>query len=513
MGTLLDDPKPVSAPPAESAVPASPADSGSGLKKNILGSWEIAFFVIAASAPVFVVVGVAWTAYMLGGIGAPLGYIGGGVVLLGFAAGFTAMSKYVKNAGAFYAYITRGLGKHVGVGAALVALFAYGIESTGFYGAFGFFAETTFEDLLGVNIPWQVWMFIGIVIVGILGYRNVNLGAKIVAAILIAEIVILSALSIAVLIRNPGGMSLEPLNPRNFFVPGIAALLIFGFGAFTGFESTAIYAEEARSPEKTIPRATYGAVIFLALFYGFTVWIASVALGVEGVMTAALSDTGADMYFDMSDEYLGYWAFVVLRIMIVTSIIACTVGFHNAVARYGFSLGREGLLPKYLGRSHRRMGSPHLASLTMTIIAALICLVVVITNADPYLKLFVWTYAPGVTGLVLCQCLCVVAVIAYFWRDRRGHGRFRVFWAPLLGAVGLGASFVLILLNYELISGYTGWVNLAFILPVPIVFAIGVIQAAWIKRHDPGHYGRLAADLEDVNVCARDEIDKCESDV
>ena len=61
-----------------------------------------------------------------------------------------------RNAGAFYAYISRGLGKLVGGGSAYVALFSYSIESIGFYGAFAYFAQFTFNDLFGVDVPWQV---------------------------------------------------------------------------------------------------------------------------------------------------------------------------------------------------------------------------------------------------------------------------------------------------------------------------------------------------------------------
>jgi amino acid transporter len=440
-----------------------------------------------------------------------MGYLVAGVFLMFFAISFTAMSKYIKNAGAFYAYITRGLGKPVGVGSALVALFSYSIMSIGFYGAFAYYAQSTFDDLLGVNIPWQVWVFIGIAILAILGHRDVNLGAKLLLVFLSAEILILAGLAIAVLIQEPGNISAEPFALQNFFVPGIGAFLVFGFGAFTGFESTAIYSEEARSPERTIPRATYLAVGFLALFYAFTVWIATVAFGLDGVMQMALGDNASDMYFTMSDDFLGYWALIVMRVLIVTSIIACTIGFHNAVSRYGFALGREGLLPKALGRAHPKYGSPYYASAVQIILAVVLVLVVIVTGGDPYIHLFVWTYAPGVVGLVLCQCLCVISVLAFFWGDRRGHSVLRVVVSPIVGAIGLAGSFYLILTNFQLLSGYTDIVsNLPFILVIPAVFVVGAIVAYRMKVKNPDQYAVLAADIEDVNVCAFDEVDECE---
>ncbi|MGG7575379.1 hypothetical protein [Streptomyces sirii] len=45
------------------------------------------------------------------GRAAPLGYLLSGLLLIVFAAGFTAMSRHVRNAGAFHASIGRGLGR------------------------------------------------------------------------------------------------------------------------------------------------------------------------------------------------------------------------------------------------------------------------------------------------------------------------------------------------------------------------------------------------------------------
>ena len=58
--------------------------------------------------------------------------------LLVYAAGYVAMSRHVRNAGAFYAYIARGLGPEAGVGSAWTALVAYNAMQIGIYGMLGF---------------------------------------------------------------------------------------------------------------------------------------------------------------------------------------------------------------------------------------------------------------------------------------------------------------------------------------------------------------------------------------
>ncbi|MFD0564115.1 hypothetical protein ACFQ2M_20415 [Kitasatospora saccharophila] len=85
------------------------------------------FFVVAAAAPLTVLAGIAPFAIGVGGASAPAAYLISGALLVLFAAGFTAMSRYVRNAGAFYAYVARGLGRTLGVVTAYVAVVSYNL--------------------------------------------------------------------------------------------------------------------------------------------------------------------------------------------------------------------------------------------------------------------------------------------------------------------------------------------------------------------------------------------------
>ncbi len=44
--------------------------------------------------------------------------------------------------------------------------------------------------------------------------------------------------------------------------------------------------EEARNPERTIPRATYISVAFMAIFYGFIIWAVIISLGETNAVAA-----------------------------------------------------------------------------------------------------------------------------------------------------------------------------------------------------------------------------------
>ena len=262
--------------------PAREQAGGGQLARNALGMWSIFFFVIAAAAPLTVMAGASPLAFRLGGVGAPGAYVFAGIVYVLFAVGFTAMSQHMTNAGAFYAYITRGLGRPMGMGGAILALVAYSVGNAGFFGAIGFFARLVLQNLAGINTPWQLWAYLGIGVVAFLGYRQVEIGARVLGIIMACEVGILLIVAVVILIKGgPEPASIAPFLPKNIFASGAGAMFVLAFGAFIGFEGTAIYAEEARDPFRTIPRATYVSVGFLALFYGFITWTITLAYGAK----------------------------------------------------------------------------------------------------------------------------------------------------------------------------------------------------------------------------------------
>lgn len=333
------------------------------------------------------------------------------------------MTPYIRNAGAFYSYITRGLGRPAGLGAALLAVFSYNALQIGVFGAFGFFAAGTANDLLGVDLPWWGYAFAGVALVWFLGFRSISLGAKVLAALLIAETAILVLLAGAILVKGGAdGLSLASFAPSHVFTSQMSAPLGLAVAAFTGFEATVIYREEARDPDRTVPRATYVAVGFLGLFYTFIVWVIVQAFGNDGAVGAAAKNP-AEMFFTAMTQYVGSWATDLQRILIVTSLLASLLAFHNAITRYGYALATEHALPASLGRIHPRHGSPWIAGLVQTALAAATVAVFAAIGADPYNQFLLWVNTPGVIGILALQLLAACAVVAFFRRNPRSAVR------------------------------------------------------------------------------------------
>ncbi|OAH11372.1 APC family permease [Streptomyces jeddahensis] len=476
-------------------VPQEGAPSATAtLRSGSLGTADIAFFVVSAAAPLTVMAGVAPLAISLGGIGAPVGYLLAGITLAVFAVGFTTMSRHIRSGGAFYAFITRGLGRPVGIGAALLALVGYTGMEIGVYGLLATATQDTVQALFGADVPWLPISLAGLLLIGYGGYRSIDFGAKVLGVLLVAETGILVLLAGGVLVRGGAhGLSAASLAPAHVLVPGTAAVLAFAFAAFTGFESTVIYRREARAPERTVPRATYLAVGFLGLFYAFIVWVVIQAFGNEEVVRAAGEDPSG-LFFTAITVYVGGWAADLMHVLIVTSVIASLLAFHNAINRYALALAEEGVLPRQLGRIHSRHGSPYVAGIAQTVLGAVVVLGFWAAGADPYGQLLLWVNTPGMLGLLLLQLLAAVAVPCYFRRVRHQEGALRTLVAPITATVLLATAIVLVVSHIDLFTGASPTVNTLLVVVAPAVFAVGLALAWWLRVRRPQLYADFAAE-------------------
>jgi amino acid transporter len=469
----------------------APPGAPEHLKTNALGATSIAFLVIAAAAPLTVMAGVAPLAILIGGIGAPVGYLAAGAVLTIFAVGFMAMTKHTGGAGAFYSYISLGLGRRLGMASGILAVLSYNALQIGVYGLLGQQVSDAVGQLLGIHLPWWLFVFVAIVCVWLIGRRGIDVGAKVLGVLLIAETAILALLVVAVLVQGGAdGLSGASFTPSAVFAPGMFGVLAFAFAAFMGFESTALYRPEARRPERTIPRATYGAVIFMALFYCLVVWAVIQAYGNAGVIEAANGDP-ATLFFVAIERYVGTWASDAMYVLIMTSVFASQIAFHNAINRYTFTLARDGLLPKPLAHTHPRFGSPSVAGAMQSVLAVVIVGLMALVGADPYADLLLKVNTPGVVGIITLQAITSAAVVAYFVR-RRHTVRARV--AVLCAAVAtvlLALAVVLLVSHIELLTNAPTGVNLVLVGIVPVTILVGVIAASVLKVRRPRVYAGI----------------------
>ena len=493
------------------SAPTAPQAHDPGLSRRTLGVPAITCMIIAASAPLTVVAGGVTTSFAVTeSLGVPLGFLLIAVVLTVFAVGYTAMGRFITNAGAFYAYIAQGLGRPLGVGASLVALVAYNAMQVGIYGLFGFQLSMFVEAKFGIASPWWLWILLCIVVVGVLGVNRVDLSAKVLGVLVALEFLVVIVFDVVSLAVAPEGVTTQTLDPAALFGPALGIILVFGVAAFMGFEGAAIYGEEAKDPKRTVPRATYLAVAIIGVFYAFSAWAFSVGVGPSQIV-ASSQEFGPDLMFVFMTERTSVVFADLMTILFLTSLFAALQSFHNAVARYFFSLGREGVLPTWFSRTSAA-GAPWAGSVAQTAIALVVVTGFALAGEAfggaaalgdsaflyPVLTMFTWLTNTGAAGLVLLMAVIAAAVIGFFRRDRRGLGVWTTLVAPAISGLALLWVCVMILANFPLMLGQAEPDATSFVLP-GLVFAAaaaGLVWALVLRARRPDVYRRIGHGTE-----------------
>lgn len=443
--------------PADADLPGGRRNHG--LKENTLGVPSIFFYIIAAASPLTVVVALFPIIIGAGnGVGMPGAFVIAAVVLMIFAVGYVAMSRHVTNAGAFYAYVTLGLGRITGLGSASLAIFAYNAIQAGLYGGFGYYAAELLDPALGVSIPWWVYAFGGLLLCLGVGVQGVHSGAKVLGVFLTLEVLMITVLSVFSVFGDAvpvSDFSLEPFNPSIVFGGALGVALMFAHASFIGFEGSAIYGEEARDPARTIPRATYLSIAFMGILYAVSGWLIMNALGLDNVVGIA-TETGGNFIFVASDTIIGHNISLLFQILIVTATFAAIVTFHNNVSRYLFSLGRQSLVWKPLGWTLPRRQTPWVASIVQSLMVGVVIAAFAIAGQDPFATLFTWATGIGTIGVILSQLVAGIAIFVFFRRSDVDKRPWNTVIAPVLAVIGLGAFFILTLTSLDVLLGVHG---------------------------------------------------------
>lgn len=483
--------------PADRSIKGPANGPSTQLRHGTLSVGFITLLVISAASPLSVVAGGFPIGIMLGnGAGTPALVVTALVLLLMFAAGYTAMATCVTSAGGFYAMVARGLGGTAGGVAAMIAIVGYVTLQFGLYGILGAVTSESLHAQFGLVAPWWVCAFVAMGTVAFFGYRQIDFSARILGCFVIAEYVVVLALDFLILARHgASGINASSFTPAAVASGNPFIGLLFCFAAFIGFEATTIYGEEAKDPKRSIPIATYAALILIGCFYSFSLWCLVLGTGADKVVAViqALDDPTKFLYI-LSQAYAGEGFTTLLRGMFVMSIYAGLVSFHNSAARYFFSMGREGLLPAALGLTHPVFQSPHRASILQSVLCAMVVGAFAVAGADPVLSLFAWLSNLATVCVLALMVATSVSVAVYFRRDAHGHGAFRILVLPLVSAACLLVVLALAVANFDVLTGASRFLSGGLLLLIPAGAVGGWLAARRLRAREPARFARLGRD-------------------
>jgi amino acid transporter len=431
------------------------------LKGNAVGMYSILFLCVTGSAPLAVFIyNTPYTMPFGSGKGGPGAFFFATIVLTFFSIAYAQMAKRVRAAGGMYTYVSHGLGQAWGLMAGYSLMIGYAIFGVALLGGFSAFTQAKLAQY-GWEVNWLWLALIGVILVVCLAYFDVEISARVLGVALVSEIIII-AISSIFLFAHSNDVSVTPILPWNGLTEGVAPGIgvFFAFWSWVGFEAAPNYAEEAKDPVRTIPIALLFSCVAVGVLYVIMSWALVSAYGtnidwskVGNAGNTAVID-GKTVPADGTNFVLGpvsaaageFWRDA-LSYLIITGSLACAAALTNAGLRYMYAMGREGLLPRYLGKTHPVHKSPYTAVLTWGGLAAVLFIIFRLTSHTG-LDAYYWLSPQGVIWIVLVQALTALSVFTYFRRVHPDEQSWKTTVCSWLGFAG--QIFVLALFyHYE----------------------------------------------------------------
>ncbi|QQQ60648.1 APC family permease [Paenarthrobacter ureafaciens] len=456
-----------------------------------MGVGELVMNVLAFSSPLTTVAGTLPVMLLFSGHTAPGIYLLVTLMLLTFSVGFVRMSRSVDAPGGFYSFVTAGLGKPAGLGGALLALVGYIF--------IGFFAPSLFaltlqgfvvNTLGGPEIPWY-WYGLGIITVTtLLAYNRIDLSAKVLTVVMLLESAVVVIFDVAAFasgdVSQGVGFSMPWITDA-----GLGLALLFAVGNFFGFEATVIYRDEVKNPDRTIPRATYLAVVSIGLFYAVAAWAYTAFLGADNVQDEAKANT-VNLFNDGATALVGKIFADIGVVLLITSILASMLSIQNIAARYSFSLAADGALPRILGRVHPRHKSPYVSAVGVGMVWVVATVVFTLVGVAPE-ALYPIASGSGTFSVLLLMFITSFAVLVYFVRRRSfaPESVWKTIVSPIVSVLFLGLITYLAIANYPELIGGSAVMTAIFMTFTFALFIGGIIYAYFLRSKRPEVYARL----------------------
>jgi amino acid transporter len=355
-----------SVPSAAAAAPGTPPPDGRGLKR-VLGLPSLFFFGLAYMVPLaaFTTYGIV-TDMTRGHL--PTAFLVTLAAMTFTALGYANMVRAFPVAGSAYTYTQQAFGPATGFLTGWALLLDYIFLPTISYIVIGLY--------LGIAIPsvpaW-IWVLLTIALVtglNVLGIKLVTgMNMVLVGAqgVFIAVFLVMSYLTVSG--RSTPVDLLAPFYSADFsltaLIGGSAILCL----SFLGFDAISTLSEEAREPERSIPKA----IILCTLFCGLLFVLMSWAGHLVHPDWRTFTDPDSASVEVMASAGGGFLA-AFFTAAYVAACFASAMAAQSAVSRILFSMGRDGALPRRVfGAVHPRFRTPHLATLAVGAVSLLAC--------------------------------------------------------------------------------------------------------------------------------------------
>jgi amino acid transporter len=343
-----------------------------------------------------------------GGGGALAAFVCAAVVILLVSACLRPMAQRMASVGGIYSYTARGLGPTAAVPTGWSAIVGYAtVGMAGLLAVGTYLSHIAVTTGLARGTPTGAIVAVTVVaavVATLVMIRGIRISARITLLVECVSIGLVSALLILLLVTTTRtGAPVAAAMSWEGNAQGMALSVIVAVSAFVGFESSTTLSGEARHPFLSVPRVIRWTPVAAAALY-------LIALPVQAIALAEAPDTVRESATPLvallvSEGSTGLSA--ILDLGIAASFFACTLASVNALVRVLFCMGREGVAPSALGRTHPRFQTPApaIAASMVAVTAVPITALLAGVSPDQGLRIFLTLSACGYIGSYLAGCL------------------------------------------------------------------------------------------------------------
>ncbi len=407
------------------------------------------------------------------GAAIPLCYIIGFVLALLVANQYSEFSREIPSSGSAYTFVTEGLGQRAGFITAWIGLIAVALGVPYSFILLGANLQTLVFRWFGINLHWSFWFVLALGIAFALCYWGIRESLNVDLTFLAFEIGVCLVLAAIVLLHvgQQGGLTAVPFTTSTIPQGGdITVGIVLAVLSFIGFETAAALGEETRNPHRNIPRAVFGSMIVVGVFYVLMAYVGTVGYGINKMVSGYGNDPAP---FDTIGRiYSGPFFVVLIDLVGVLSFFGAALAIINAGARIMYTVGRDGLFPRWAAWLHPTRQTP-VGSITALCGFGLVIGLILGFVMTP-IGAFGFLGTLDALFVLLIYALVCIASIRFFWRKGRAHFRLiRHGIIPVLGTLLIVGIFVLLL-----ISPAAPPLNLIpYILLIWVLIGVGIIFA------------------------------------
>lgn len=355
------------------------------------------------------------------GAAVPLCYIVGFVVALLMANQYSEMSRELPSSGSAYTFVVEGIGPRWGFLTAWLGIIAIALGVPYSFILMSANLQVLVQRWLGLNLHWSFYFVAAIGIIFALCYIGIRQSLTVDLTLLSFEIGICLVLALIVLFSVGGhaGLSAAPFNPNEVPKGGdLTVGIVLAVLSFIGFETAATLGEETRNPHRSIPRAVFGSMIVVGIFYVLMAYVATIGYGINNMVTGYANDLAP---FDTIGRHFGGGLLAsLLDVAGILSFFGAALAIVNGGSRILYTVGVDGLLPRWTAFLHPTRQTPIGAVAGLCIIGLVSGIALGLAFTPTGAFSFLGTL--DALFVILIYALVNIACIRYFWRKRKDAG-------------------------------------------------------------------------------------------